>query len=284
MDIVPLAFDSMGARGMSFYVKTKGAKILVDPGVNLAPNRHKLAPHPLEEEAKKKMWRRIELSALDSDIVVLTHFHYDHLNPDGYSVFYGKEIFLKHPEKNLNYNQMRRASLLLEDIKGKARQVRYADGQLFSTGNLIVEFSRAVPHGIDTRRGCVVQLYLEDPTCKFLYTSDVEGANLDVQIRFVIDKNPEILFIDGPAITFPNSRTHRIEEILKGTDTRTIVVDHHIMRETNWREYLKGSIDLSLAKGGKLISAAEFGGEKENLLEARRVELYRRFPVVQSHE
>jgi predicted metallo-beta-lactamase superfamily hydrolase len=62
------------------------------------------------------------------------------------------------------------------------------------------------------------------------------------------------------------------------------VVDHHIMRETNWRDYVKGSIDLARAKGAKLMSAAEFGGEKENLLEARRTELYKKFPCSVSHE
>jgi predicted metallo-beta-lactamase superfamily hydrolase len=284
MEIIPLAFDSMGARGMSFFVKTQAARILVDPGVNLAPKRHKLPPHPLEEDAKKEMWKRIEFRSLESDIVILSHYHYDHLNPDGYSVFYGKDVFLKHPEENLNYNQMRRASLLLEDIKGRAKQVRYADGEMFSLGDLIVEFSRAVPHGIDTRRGSVVELYLEDPSCKYLYTSDIEGANLDVQMRFIVETNPDILLIDGPAITFPNSRTHRIDQILKNTDTKTIVVDHHIMRETNWRDYVKGSIELARSKGTRLISAAEFGGDKENLLEARRRELFKNFPCSVSHE
>ena len=37
MNIKPLAFESMGTRGMATSVVTRDCIILIDPGVNLAP-------------------------------------------------------------------------------------------------------------------------------------------------------------------------------------------------------------------------------------------------------
>ena len=109
MEIVPIAFDSMGARGMSCLVVTEGISVLIDPGVNLGPRRHKLPPHPLEVEKKASLWDRIREESRNVDVIILTHYHYDHLNPECYEVFFGKRVFLKNPDENLNYNQRKRA-------------------------------------------------------------------------------------------------------------------------------------------------------------------------------
>lgn len=279
MEVIPVAFDSMGARGMSCLVQTKGESFMIDPGVNLGPRRHKLPPHPLEEEKKSQLWNRIEKEIRKVQNVILTHYHYDHLNPDGYHVFFGKRVFLKHPQDNLNYNQQRRASLLLDEINGRSSDVIFADGGRWDFKDLTLTFSNAVPHGLDTRRGCVVQVVFEEPGCRFLFTSDIEGANLDSQFRFILESNPDILLLDGPAITFPESRSHRICEIIEHTDVKTLIVDHHIMREVDWSVFIRDAIDLAQEKGVRLVSAAGYCGERENLLEARRVELYREFPI-----
>jgi predicted metallo-beta-lactamase superfamily hydrolase len=279
MEVIPVAFDSMGARGMSCLVHTKGESFMIDPGVNLGPRRHKLPPHPLEEEKKSVLWKRIEKEIKKVQTVILTHYHYDHLNPEAYHVFFGKRVILKHPHDNLNYNQQRRASLLLDSIKGKSSEIIFADGARRDFKDLNLTFSDAVPHGLDTKRGCVVQVVFEEPGCRFLFTSDVEGANLDSQLMFILKHNPDILLLDGPAITFPKSRSHRICEIIEKTDVKTLIVDHHIMREENWREYIQDAIDLAKEKGVRLVSAAGYRGEGENLLEARRVDLFREFPI-----
>ena len=44
--IVPLAFDSFGVRSMATFVETDDLKVLIDPGVALAPVRYGLEPHP----------------------------------------------------------------------------------------------------------------------------------------------------------------------------------------------------------------------------------------------
>ena len=234
----------------------------------------------MEEEKKRSLWREIEDASNEVNNVILTHCQYDHLNPEGYQVFFGKRGFLKNPVLNLNYNQRRRASLLLDELKRRSSEVIYADGMDFQFGDLNLTFSKAVPHGIDTRRGCVLQVFFQEPGKSFLFSSDIEGANLDEQVGFIIHNNPYILLIDGPAITFPKCRSHRICEVIEKTGVNTIIVDHHLMRESNWRDYVKDAIDLAQERGVRLVSAAGYRGEEENLLEARRVELYKEFPLV----
>lgn len=279
MEIVPIAFDSMGARGMSCLVTTKENSFLIDPGVNLGPRRHKLPPHPTEVEKKAFLWDRIRKTSMDVNVVILTHYHYDHLNPEGYEVFFGKRVFLKNPDENINYNQRKRAHLLLDALGGKTGEVSFADGNQYCFGEMTLEFSPAVPHGMDTKRGYVIQVLFQEGDFRFLFTSDVEGANLDGQFEFIVKHNPSLLLIDGPAITFPKCRTHRVCDILENTDVKTVIVDHHIMREPNWKDYMRESMEIAHAKGVRLISSAKYLGEEENLLEARRVELYEKYPL-----
>jgi predicted metallo-beta-lactamase superfamily hydrolase len=132
---------------------------------------------------------------------------------------------------------------------------------------------------MDTRRGYVIQVTLEEGGFRFLYSSDIEGANLDAQIEFIVSHDPDLILLDGPAISFPKSRSQRIGEIINKTRVKTIIVDHHLMRETNWRDFIKDDLEAALRKGAHLVSAAQYRGEKENLLEARRVELYKEFPI-----
>jgi predicted metallo-beta-lactamase superfamily hydrolase len=76
--IVPLGFDSFGVRSMATYVETKDLKILIDPGVSLAPLRYGMEPHPLEWQRLDETWETIKRYAEESDVLVVTHYHYDH--------------------------------------------------------------------------------------------------------------------------------------------------------------------------------------------------------------
>ncbi len=58
--IVPLAFDSFGVRSMATFVETDNLRILIDPGVSLAPIRYGLEPHPLEWERLNETWKTIK--------------------------------------------------------------------------------------------------------------------------------------------------------------------------------------------------------------------------------
>ena len=102
MRIVPLAADSLGARSMATLVETPDVTILIDPSVRLAPYRYDLPPHETEEERQRTLWRTIKEAAKRADVLTVSHYHYDHHNPDAPSIFRGKTAFLKDGKVRIN--------------------------------------------------------------------------------------------------------------------------------------------------------------------------------------
>ncbi|MBC7109494.1 MAG: hypothetical protein H5T46_00535 [Archaeoglobi archaeon] len=58
-----------------------------------------------------------------------------------------------------------------------------------------------------------------------------------------------------------------IRRVMEETDVKRFVLDHHLLRDLNWERHLG-----ELRK--RILTAAEFRGMKNNLLEARRRELF----------
>ena len=199
MDIIPLACESLGTRGMATFVSSGGLAILIDPGVDLAPMRFRLPPHHIELERKAQQWSKIREYAKKAQILIVTHYHHDHFHEDEFELFRDKHVLLKHPIKNINYNQKRRAKALLGRIQRLAREIYYADGKDFSFGNVNIRFSQAVCHGINDRSGYVVEVSIRGDA-RFLHTSDVTGPVLSEQTKFVLNENPDIILCDGVGI------------------------------------------------------------------------------------
>lgn len=280
MKIVPVAFDSMGARSMATFVKTKDVSITIDPGVALGPRRYGLPPHPLEFERMEELWEKIKDFVSKSDIIFVTHYHYDHHNPKEHEILKSKRIYLKHPEENINYSQKRRARYFISLLEGE--NVSYSDGMKVVEGNTKIELSPPVPHGTDLKLGFVTMIYIDDGKNSFLYTSDVEGASLDEQIDWILEKNAEVVFMDGPMTYMLGYKysdesleksIKNMERLMEGS-LKKLVLDHHLTRDLKWREKVSDVFEVAESYGIKVISAAEFAGVREELLEARRKELY----------
>src|SRR2546425_9399348 len=77
----------------------------------------------------------------------------------------------------------------------------------------------------------------------FVHTSDVIGPPLKEQLSFLIDAQPTVLYVDGPMTHmpehYPQEHTKRslahLVRILPTTDVRTLILDHHILRDREWR-------------------------------------------------
>lgn len=279
--VVPIAFDSMGARSMATYVETRDVRIFIDPSVALGPKRYGLPPHKIELERKERLWNRIREYVIRSDLVVVTHYHYDHHNPNEVEILRGKRIFVKHPEEKINYSQKGRARRFLGMLKGIA-EIEYADGKSVEIGNTIIEFSPPVPHGTDSKLGYVVMVLVDDGNERFIYTSDVEGASLEEQIAWLKEKDAETVFMDGPMTYMLGYRfsersfkksMENVSSLMAGS-LETVVLDHHLTRDLEWRDRIAEVIKSGEEYGVKVMSAAAYAGLKEELLEARRKELY----------
>jgi len=288
MKITPLAFDSMGVRSMATLVETDDVRILIDPAVALGPYRNGLPPHPLEIAEMKERWARIKEMASGCDSLIVTHYHYDHHNPDEPEVYEGKRVLVKHPKENINYSQKQRAAFFLKHIGPAAKKIDFSDGNRFKFGKTEVAFSRAVPHGTNSMLGYVTMVSISDGSERFLHTSDVEGPSLDEQAKFMIDSKPDVLICDGPmtymlGYRYPapalEASVRNLVRLIDECGTRTLVLDHHFLRDIKWKERIPVLLEKCKDSGSKVQTAAEFAGEETNLLESIRAELYKRHPA-----
>jgi len=286
--IVPLGFDSFGVRSMATFVETDDQKILIDPGVSLAPLRYGLEPHPLEWQRLDETWNIIKDYAEESEVLIVTHYHYDHHDPDYPELYSGKTVFIKHPTENINRSQRDRATYFLAAIKGLPRRLEIADGKSFTFGETTITFSKAVCHGTNPRLGYVTETCIKSGGEKFLHTSDVEGPSLEDQIAFILNEKPDILFVDGPMTYMLGYRysfksleisNSNLVKAIRETSVYTLVLDHHFLRDINYKMRIKPVYEEARKRGVKVMTAAEFSGRKIEMLEALRKELYAKYGV-----
>ncbi|MEM1559253.1 MAG: hypothetical protein QW374_03120 [Candidatus Bathyarchaeia archaeon] len=288
LKIIPISFDSMGTRSMCIYVETKDVRIIVDPGVSLAPIRYGLPPHSLEIDKMEEDWRKIIEYGCKADIIVVTHYHYDHHNPDeGLEIYDGKIVFIKNPRDNINFSQKRRASYFLERIRDVPDKLEEADCKEYVFGSTKIRFSKPVFHGVNSRLGYVIEVFIDDGVDRLVYTSDVEGPSLDDQVEFLTECKPTIAFIDGPmtymlGYRYPRHSLDRsienISRVIEAGFVKTIILDHHLLRDITWMDKMKPLMDRVGGSNVKIMTAAEFIGKEPLMLEARRKELYELYP------
>lgn len=274
MKIIPLACDSRGTRSMATYIETCDLKVVIDPAVSLAAIKSDLPPHPIELQRESQHWEIIKKYAAQSDVLIVTHYHYDHHNPAKPEVYRDKITFIKNPISNINASQQERASVFLEVLKGIPKELTYSDGREFQFGKTKITFSQAVPHGNIDRLGYVTEVSITDGSYKLIHTSDIEGGNLDCQIDFILKEDPDMIIFDGP-MTYPfQNIIPNIIRIIKETKVKDFIIDHHYLRKLKWRDKLKEPISIASKLNKRLICTAEFLGLEEDLLEAKRKQLY----------
>jgi hypothetical protein len=288
MEFFPIAFDSLGTRSMACFVKTKDIKILIDPGVSLAPLRYGLEPHSIELKKLEEHWKEIVKFASESDVLIITHYHYDHHNPlENLEIYKDKLVLIKHPTEKINFSQKQRASFFLEKIKELPKKLEYCDSKSFKFDKTRVEFSEPVFHGTNQRLGWVVEVLIKDEKEKFIFTSDVEGPAMEDQTNFILENKPDVLIVDGPMTymlgyrySHENLRTsiENLIKIIEGTPVKTIILEHHLMRDLKYKEKILPALKAGEKNGVKVISAAEFLSKPIEMLEARRKELYQKYP------
>jgi len=261
MNIVPIAFDSLGTRSMATF---------------------KLPPHPMELKRQEEHWQKIVEYGRVSDVIIITHYHYDHHNPSFPSLYDNKIVFIKDPKNNINKSQSERAGFFLPLIEKVARKIIISDGTTHRIKNARIRFSPPVFHGTNQRLGFVIEVSITDSET-FLFTSDVEGPALKKQMEFILEEHPRIVFCDGP-MTYMlgyrysydnfNLAKENLKKIIEKTGVSKLVLDHHLTRDINWRDKIADVFDTGVKHNCDVLSAAGFIGLDDDLLEARRRELY----------
>ena len=285
VELIPLADESTGVRSMCLYVETPDVRILLDPGVSLAPRRFGLYPHPLEFRAVKEARERIVEYARRADVVTASHYHFDHITPgfaswyewlpepDSYrKVYEGKVVLAKDVEKAINHSQKMRGFAFRRNLEGVADELVYADGRRFEFGSTVVEASPPLPHGPEgTKLGWVVAFSIAYRGIRVLFAPDVQGPVSDFALQYILEARPAVLVVGGPPTYLAGSKVRR-EQVERGLanlsllkqQVECLVVSHHLLRDENWRERV----------GGGVLTYSSIAGREEMLLEARRKRLY----------
>ena len=101
----------------------------------------------------------------------------------------------------------------------------------------------------------------------------------------MLNEMADLAIIGGPPIYLADFRVSR-EMISKAVRNiallsrhiPTIILDHHILRDRNWRDWLQKVIDDSMRIGHSIVTAAEYIGRENHLLEANRKDLFEAEP------
>jgi len=286
LKINPIAFDSMGVRSMCTQVITKDVNILIDPGVSLAPSRFRLPPHPIELKRMDSDWEKILKLSKEADVLIITHYHFDHFSWETPTQFKNKILLIKHPTENINFSQKKRAAYFLKQIEGLPKKVEYADGREFEFGGTRIKLSKAVYHGISPKLGYVLEVLIDDGEHKFIHTSDVEGPTQPDQVKFILENKPNLVFLDGPLsymlYRFGRENLRKSVEnmvkIIEKCPLEALVIDHHFLRDLKWKEKIQKVFEVAKKKRIKVQCVAEYLNKPIEMFEARRKELYEKYP------
>jgi predicted metallo-beta-lactamase superfamily hydrolase len=276
MKITPLAADSMGSRSMAVFLETRHGKILIDPGASLAPLRHGLSPHPLEQWQLKKHLDRIRLFAESAQIIMITSFHPDHYHPDKPEWMKNKILFLKNPNQQTTPAERKSAFQYLKVVKKIAEQLHFADERTFSFGKFEFQFSPAYFNGQEY----FIQVLIRSGDSSFLFSSNVQGPASDRNAEFMLGRKADVIYWDGP-ITYLHKQENvlapvleRMKKIVIETGTKHVLLDHHTLRDLQWQKHMEPFISFALDHGIRIQTSAEYRGEEPTPLEARRNQLF----------
>ena len=288
MEIIPLAAESLGTRGMCVFVKTEDQNILIDPSVSLGPLRYGLKPH-LKEIAAAYLSRQLILKAvMNTSIIIQTHYHGDHFtlgvnrpyeftNQGIQDKIYGDSsviILAKDPKKKINYNQKKRAYWLWK----KKVTIHSADNNQFIYGKTLIKCSPPIPHGREgSHSGWVISVFIKDSQDSVLYTSDVNGLGSDTALDFILEYKAQQIILDGPSTYHPKQteeETMAAFNRIKKIPNDLFYLDHHFLRDKNWLGILE---EQNLSKTAFPLSNLV---TKDPLcLESIRDELHKQLPM-----
>jgi len=284
-----LAFESFGVRSMSTFVETPDLKILIDPGVAIAPERFSLPPTKAEFAELKKRRDLIQEHGKKADVIVISHYHYDHYTPFldniycasspgiAKELYKDKIILTKHPTMNINKSQEQRSANFLLNVKNIAKEVKFNDAKTFEFGDTKIEFSPPVPHGLENSKlGYVTMTNIRYQDYSIIHASDIQGPIVEKTLDWIIEKNPNILILSGPPLyllwKFGKKRVElaekNLEKIIDQCSIDKIILDHHVLRDAKYME------KMPIFSLNEITTAAKFHNLENNLLEVKRKEIF----------
>jgi hypothetical protein len=341
----PIWFDSMGAKSSCTLVGTPDIKIVIDPGVaSMQPS------FPASDEQKlnwyNQAYREIRKASKNVDVIVISHYHYDHFTDFEKEIYTGKTLLAKNPNSYINGSQSSRSERFYShfckefgeiDLKDKLEEphktdyrdpmdelplarrkdfgdytrrkqellekgriwfkrradrwnsiqlipeldfnhekVRWIDGREFEFGKTTLRFTKPFFHGIEfSRVGWVCSMVVERNGEKFIHSSDLMGPAIEDYAQWIIEENPDVLIMDGPATYMVPYATNLINlkrcvdnmvSIVSSCHPELILYDHHLLRDKHFKERTRKIWEKAGERKTNFMTVAEFLGLKPAVL------------------
>ncbi len=297
--ITLLGAESLGVRSLAIHVQTGDTSLLIDPGVALG-FRDGYHPHPIEYQLLAKIRNKIIQFAERTNVIVISHYHHDHFMPffqnyayfwstseDAKSLYANRQLWCKDIRHHINYSQQSRGYNFIRSARKIAKEITYADGRSLTLGQTIVRFSPAVSHGeVGTKLGWVIMTSIRCNDFSIVHASDIQGPMIENTANWIIRQKPDLLILGGPPTYLSPDRVsplllEQAATNLKSLATKIpmVIIDHHLLRDRNYSEWLDPIQQAALDKGHQLMTVSGVLGQPANLLEATRETLYNNFPI-----
>jgi hypothetical protein len=228
-------------------------------------------------------------------VVVVSHYHNDHHTPnytetvwvgssaeEAEQVYRDKLVLAKDIRNAINFNQRRRGWMFQRFVKRIGSKCEVADGKSFEFGSTKIILSKPVPHGDEhSEMGWVLMTSVRSGDETFLHASDVQGPMSKTTARLILKEKPDVLVLGGPPTYLEGVRVDG-SFIQQGMENAarisaqipTVILEHHLLRSENWRDEARRVYDSSLKANHRVMTAAEYLGVPNMLLEPRRELLY----------
>ena len=157
-------------------------------------------------------------------------------------------------------------------------EIKFADGKTFKFGDTIIRFTGPLFHGLEFDRvGWVIAFTVEHKGEKVLFSSDLQGPEIEDYAAWIIDENPDFLVLDGPPTYLFGYMLNRINLeravenlcwIISETKTPIIIYDHHLLRDAKYRKRISKVYETAEREGKYVLTAAEFLGTEPMIFKA----------------
>jgi len=162
-------------------------------------------------------------------------------------------------------------------VEEPLNNLHYADGKTIKIGSTTIRFTEPLFHGIEySKTGWVVAMIVEKGPDKFLYTSDIQGPTIEDYAEWIIHENPDFLIMDGPATYLLgymlnnfnlNRSVKNALRIIEECEFETMLYDHHITRESDFREKTEKIWKTAEVSEGEVLTYKEYLEDEKPLAE-----------------
>jgi predicted metallo-beta-lactamase superfamily hydrolase len=139
--------------------------------------------------------------------------------------------------------------------------------------------------------GWVTMAALECGDECFVFAPDVQGPMSARAVEFIKAQKPQVLMVGGPPFYLGGFKVDErqlqrgISNLQSLAETVPImVIEHHALRDEHWNQRIEPVYTSAASAGHRVMTAAEFAGEKNVFLESRRKQLYAENPPSKEFE